>query len=393
MAEAARPAANRPRAREAALPAERRFSLDDAREARAAQDDRTVRRDAGGVEERRTDTAAAERDRRAETRSGPRATPAAQARSAARARPAADDRPPAPEQADETSKETDAPTEAASAGSGTRADGATTATTDEEAVEDSAEAATAATTPVPPPGSVPGTPAPVPQTPAQAAPGDAGAPSPATGRVAAATAGAPEATAAGAEVGPGGAPVAPGFALPPGTPNPSTLAAAAGGTTPGTGTIAPAPAAAPPSGTPVPTPPTPLSAVPMTIGLRALADSNRFEIRLDPAHLGRVAVSLDIDRERGAVKAHLVVERPETLALLQRDARSLEQALSQAGLSAGEAALSFSLGDGSAGSRGGTGRDDDGSRAGARPALPEAEPLPAAAVARLGRRTGLDLVI
>ncbi|RVU20114.1 flagellar hook-length control protein FliK [Methylobacterium oryzihabitans] len=348
MAEAARPAANRPRTREAALPAERRFSLDDAREARPPQDERAARRDVGGSQERRTDTAAADRDRRAETRSAPRATPAGQARSAVR--PSADDRPPAPERPDETAKETDAPTDAAPPGSGAGAEAAAaTAPKDEEAVESATEAAAVATPPVPPPAPAPGTPAPVPQTPAQAVTGDAGAPSPATGRVAAMKAGAPETTAAGTEAGPGGGPAA--------------------------------------------TPPTPLSAVPMTIGLRALADSNRFEIRLDPAHLGRVAVSLDIDRERGAVKAHLVVERPETLALLQRDARSLEQALSQAGLSAGEAALSFSLGDGSAGSRGGTGRDDDGSRAGSRPALPEAEPLPAAAVARLGRRTGLDLVI
>ncbi len=64
----------------------------------------------------------------------------------------------------------------------------------------------------------------------------------------------------------------------------------------------------------------PLSAVPITIGMRALAGSNRFEIRLDPYELGRIDVSLDIAREHGTVKAHLTVERPETLALLQRDA-------------------------------------------------------------------------
>ncbi|WP_082171569.1 flagellar hook-length control protein FliK [Methylobacterium indicum] len=88
----------------------------------------------------------------------------------------------------------------------------------------------------------------------------------------------------------------------------------------------------------------PLSAVPMTVGMRALSGTNRFEIRLDPIELGRIDVRLDIDREHG-VKAHLVVERPETLALLQRDAGSLQQALAQAGLNPGDGALSFSLRD------------------------------------------------
>ncbi|WP_279358651.1 flagellar hook-length control protein FliK [Methylobacterium indicum] len=88
----------------------------------------------------------------------------------------------------------------------------------------------------------------------------------------------------------------------------------------------------------------PLSAVPMTVGMRALSGTNHFEIRLDPIELGRIDVRLDIDREHG-VKAHLVVERPETLALLQRDAGSLQQALAQAGLNPGDGALSFSLRD------------------------------------------------
>ncbi|MCE4223608.1 flagellar hook-length control protein FliK [Methylobacterium sp. C25] len=94
------------------------------------------------------------------------------------------------------------------------------------------------------------------------------------------------------------------------------------------------------------TAPVPLGAVPMTIGLRALGDSNRFEIRLDPKELGRIDVSIDIDKGSGTVGARLVVDRPETLALLQRDASSLQQALSQTGLDA-SAGISLSLrGDG-----------------------------------------------
>ncbi|GJD60184.1 flagellar hook-length control protein FliK [Methylobacterium frigidaeris] len=137
----------------------------------------------------------------------------------------------------------------------------------------------------------------------------------------------------------------------------------------------------------------PLSAVPITIGMRALAGSNRFEIRLDPYELGRIDVSLDIDRQHGAVKAHLVVERPETLALLQRDAGSLQQALVQAGLDPGDAGLSFSLRDG-----GGQNPQRDqagpphGADRAAAPAEAEAQgPLPP--LRTLGQRLGLDLRI
>ncbi|ACK85239.1 flagellar hook-length control protein FliK [Methylorubrum extorquens] len=83
------------------------------------------------------------------------------------------------------------------------------------------------------------------------------------------------------------------------------------------------------------TPPIPLGAVPMTIGLRSLSGMNRFAIRLDPVELGRIDVSLDLDKAGGKARAHLVVDRPETLALLQRDAGSLQQALAQAGFDVG----------------------------------------------------------
>ncbi|TGD96655.1 flagellar hook-length control protein FliK [Methylobacterium nonmethylotrophicum] len=126
--------------------------------------------------------------------------------------------------------------------------------------------------------------------------------------------------------------------------------------------------------------------------MRALAGANRFEIRLDPYELGRIDVSLDIDRTHGAVKAHLVVERPETLALLQRDAGSLQQALTQAGLNPGEAGLTFSLRDG--GGQNAPQRDESGRPQGADRvrAEPEGEgALPP--LKGLGQRLGLDLRI
>jgi chemotaxis protein MotD len=68
----------------------------------------------------------------------------------------------------------------------------------------------------------------------------------------------------------------------------------------------------------------------------------RFEIRLDPPELGRVDVRLDVDRH-GQATTKLTVDRPETLELLQREARGLERALQQAGLKTDAGGLEFSL--------------------------------------------------
>jgi flagellar hook-length control protein FliK len=95
----------------------------------------------------------------------------------------------------------------------------------------------------------------------------------------------------------------------------------------------------------------PLGAVPVEIGLKSLAGVNHFEIRLDPAELGRIEVRLDIDEE-GGVKAHLTVDKVETLALLQRDSRSLERAFEQAGLKPTDGSVDLSLRDGQSQSQG-----------------------------------------
>jgi flagellar hook-length control protein FliK len=102
----------------------------------------------------------------------------------------------------------------------------------------------------------------------------------------------------------------------------------------------------------------PLAAVPIEIGMKSLAGINRFEIRLDPAELGRIEVTLDIG-EGGEVKAHLVVDRVETLALLQRDAKTLERAFEQAGLKPSEGGVDLSLRDPSGEGRFQQNRDDE----------------------------------
>ena len=132
--------------------------------------------------------------------------------------------------------------------------------------------------------------------------------------------------------------------------------------------------------------------VPIEIGLKALDGTNQFAIKLSPDELGRVDVKLDIDSS-GQVKAHLIVERPEALALLTRDRGQLEQALEQAGLKPSDGGISFSLRDGSpdGGGRfmqGGDGQRHAGSgrQAGPDEGVPQgpAPVLPRAILSRLG---------
>jgi flagellar hook-length control protein FliK len=101
------------------------------------------------------------------------------------------------------------------------------------------------------------------------------------------------------------------------------------------------------------------AAIAIEIAARAHEGSRQFDIRLDPPELGRIDVRLDVDKS-GEVSTRLTVDRPETLSLLQNDARGLERALQSAGLKTEDGSLQFSLRqqspDGSAGqqAQGGT---------------------------------------
>ena len=167
------------------------------------------------------------------------------------------------------------------------------------------------------------------------------------------------------------------------------LSPAVGGTT----GAAHAAAAANPA---APAPPAvPIGQVPMTIGLRSLAGSSEFQIRLDPAELGRIEVKLEIDRAKGTVSTHLTVDRPDTLALLQRDAGQLQQALTQAGLDPGAGGVNLSLrqesgqtAGGQGGQTGGDGRPNTPWSADRADTLSEAVP-----VQRLRGYGGLDIRI
>ena len=85
-----------------------------------------------------------------------------------------------------------------------------------------------------------------------------------------------------------------------------------------------------------------LAELPEAIATRSRDGHSRFDIRLSPAELGNVDVRVEV-RSSGEVRAHLVVERTETLDMMLRDQRQLERSLSDAGLDVGSSGLQFSL--------------------------------------------------
>ncbi|MEJ0028217.1 MAG: flagellar hook-length control protein FliK [Rhizomicrobium sp.] len=78
------------------------------------------------------------------------------------------------------------------------------------------------------------------------------------------------------------------------------------------------------------------------IASKSEGGSRHFDIRLDPAELGRVDVRLTVD-DAGKAQAMLSVEKPQTLELLQKDQPQLERALKDAGLDLSQNGLAFSL--------------------------------------------------
>lgn len=86
----------------------------------------------------------------------------------------------------------------------------------------------------------------------------------------------------------------------------------------------------------------PTQSIALSIAQKAQNGLQQFEIRLNPPELGRVNVRLEFGKD-GQVTTHLIVERPETLDLLNKDARQLERALTEAGVKIENDGLSFSL--------------------------------------------------
>lgn len=90
-------------------------------------------------------------------------------------------------------------------------------------------------------------------------------------------------------------------------------------------------------------------------------EARTMTLQLDPPELGRVAIKMEMDRNR-AMKTVLTIEKPETHSLLQRDAHMLERALQNAGIdTSGGESLSFELaGEGFSFDQGGGQNDGQG---------------------------------
>lgn len=74
----------------------------------------------------------------------------------------------------------------------------------------------------------------------------------------------------------------------------------------------------------------------------AITKDTSLSIQLNPAELGRVDVKITID-QHGKASAQILADRPETLAMLQKDSSHLEKALQAAGLNSSAQDLHYSL--------------------------------------------------
>lgn len=109
-----------------------------------------------------------------------------------------------------------------------------------------------------------------------------------------------------------------------------------------------------------------------------------FELRLDPADLGRVEVRMEVTRDH-RVTAVITADNPQALAELARNARDLEQQLQSAGLQLSDNGLSFDL------RQGAQGNADEGERsAHARGENNAASVTPEQQAAPLARPIGID---
>ena len=136
----------------------------------------------------------------------------------------------------------------------------------------------------------------------------------------------------------------------------------------------------------------PLNGLALEIAASAKSGKSRFEIRLDPADLGRIDVRIDVDRN-GQITSHLRVEKPETLAMLRQDAPQLQRQLDDAGFKTADGGLQFSLRDQSSS---GQNSGNEAGRNAQRLVVSDEEIIPAAVAGRtygrvLGSSNGVDI--
>ncbi|WP_420404646.1 flagellar hook-length control protein FliK [Nisaea sp.] len=99
---------------------------------------------------------------------------------------------------------------------------------------------------------------------------------------------------------------------------------------------------APPSETRQPLPGAAAEQVKVKLVKAAQGGLDKIKIQLNPSELGKVDIRLEFGSD-GGVRGVVTVEKPETLHLLQRDARQLEQALQDAGFNTDGESLEFQM--------------------------------------------------
>ena len=83
----------------------------------------------------------------------------------------------------------------------------------------------------------------------------------------------------------------------------------------------------------------------INIQKNAAAKIEQMTLQLEPADLGKIEINLKFAKD-GVMKAHLVLEKKETLGMLQRDANALENTLKDAGIELEDNSLSFDMASG-----------------------------------------------
>ena len=71
-------------------------------------------------------------------------------------------------------------------------------------------------------------------------------------------------------------------------------------------------------------------------------DTRNIILQLDPPELGRVEIRMEFGSDN-QVKAHLLVEKPETYLMLQRDSAALDHALQEAGMETDSDSLNYEM--------------------------------------------------
>lgn len=136
-------------------------------------------------------------------------------------------------------------------------------------------------------------------------------------------------------------------------------AAASAGAEPATATATTPASAAVPASPPRAAPPAaPARQIaPMVVAVAIGGGTARLSVTLEPVELGRVEVS--VERSGDTAQVRILAERPETLALLQRDQPKLDRALTAAGIAPEGRSVSLGLAQGGdGGAAGGRGRQD-----------------------------------